>query len=154
MSNSQDSFFDVTLAIKEDTSRTSQLNAEQIISPDLSTKKFLGDNQEKTQFQIALALAGRFEPIVVRNTATITLGRADRERNAIPTIDLSDDNALVLGVSRLHAKILYINGCFYIKDMGSVNGTWLNNFRLEPHQAVPIDRGDHIRLGRLAMNVL
>lgn len=154
MSTSQDFLFDVTLAIKEDTSRTSQLNAEQIISPDLATKKFMEDKSGKTQFQIALALAGHLEPIVIRNTATITLGRADRQRNAIPTIDLSNDNALLLGVSRLHAKILYMDGSFYIKDMGSVNGTWLNNYRLEAYQIVPIDRGDQICLGRLAMNVL
>jgi hypothetical protein len=155
MSNTKDSFFDVTLPIiKEDASRTSKLNAENLVSPDLATRKLFDAKQEKTIFQIALALAGHAEPIVVRNTATITLGRADRQRNAIPTIDLSDDNALLLGVSRLHAKILYMDGNFYIKDMGSINGTWLNNLRLEPHQLVPLERGDNIRLGRLTMNVI
>jgi pSer/pThr/pTyr-binding forkhead associated (FHA) protein len=155
MKQSMQSILDATLPlIKEDTCRTTQLNPEQMTAIDFATKKLFEERQGKANFQISFAIAGRPEPIILRNTASITFGRADRQRNAIPTVDLSDHDALELGVSRLHAKVLYLDGCFYIKDMGSINGTWLNGLRLESYQVVPIDRGDKIQLGKLVMIVV
>lgn len=49
-------------------------------------------------------------------------------------------------ISRKHCKITRINGNFYISDEGSVNGTYVNNKRVEPGQSCQIKRGDIVRL--------
>jgi pSer/pThr/pTyr-binding forkhead associated (FHA) protein len=148
MKLSQDLFLDSNIPVlKEDSSRTALLDAADI-KPKKTAKKKSSDVSSDAM-KISLYLPNRRKPIVICNTASITLGRTDRQRNAIPTVDLSEENALLLGVSRLHAKLLYIDGGFYLKDMGSTNGTWLNQKRLAPYEILPIESGDQIRLGSL-----
>lgn len=51
------------------------------------------------------------------------------------------------GVSRLHAKIYTQEGQFYIEDLNSTNGTYLNDEVLEYHQPRQLSRGDRVRFG-------
>jgi hypothetical protein len=147
-------FSDASLGVhKDDRLQTSRLDAEEAPAVELSTKK-LQEAGEDPRMQISIQLPSFREPVVFRNKACITIGRADRQRNAIPNLDLSAENAQALGVSRLHAKILYVDSQFYLKDMGSINGTWLNQLRLEAYQIVPLDHGDKIRLGQLSFCIL
>ena len=81
----------------------------------------------------------------------ITIGRRDPKRKINPTIDLTEERGAQLGVSRLHVEINFQNGRYYLKDMGSANGTWVNNSKLVPYQPHPIETGDQIRLGQLAL---
>jgi hypothetical protein len=46
--------------------------------------------------------------------------------------------------SRQHAEITYRNGNFFITDLGSTHGTWVNGQRV---QEVRLTSGSHIRLG-------
>ena len=101
---------------------------------------------------ISFYLPSRSEPIVSRD-ATITLGRRDPKRKINPTIDLTEERGAQLGVSRLHAEINFQNNRYYLKDMGSANGTWVNNSKLVPYQPHPIETGDQVRLGQLALLV-
>jgi len=50
-------------------------------------------------------------------------------------------------VSRRHAEITYANGCFMLRDLGSRNGTFLNDNRLEPHSLHILKLHDQIRIG-------
>ncbi len=50
-------------------------------------------------------------------------------------------------VSRLHAEIQTERSTFYLVDLGSTNGTYLNNMRLEPRERYPLSLGDKIDLG-------
>jgi diguanylate cyclase (GGDEF)-like protein len=53
-----------------------------------------------------------------------------------------------LSVSRHHAAISVDDrGSAWITDLGSTNGTFLNNRRLAPHHAARLDDGDRIQLG-------
>jgi two-component system, cell cycle response regulator len=59
-----------------------------------------------------------------------------------------DDAGLILdedGVSRHHAKVVLLSGnvCL-VQDLGSTNGTYVNDVRVEAH---PLEHGDRIRLG-------
>jgi len=54
-------------------------------------------------------------------------------------------------VSRNHARITFENGVFYIEDMGSSNGTFINDARITAHRPMPLgltDVGASIRIGK------
>jgi FHA domain len=95
-------------------------------------------------------LPSRSEPLISRDS-TITMGRRDPKRKINPTIDLTEERGAQLGVSRLHAEINFQNNRYHLKDMGSANGTWVNNSKLVPYQPHPVETGDQIRLGQLAL---
>ncbi|RUR80245.1 FHA domain-containing protein [Chlorogloeopsis fritschii PCC 9212] len=64
-----------------------------------------------------------------------------------PDIDVSglpDANI----VSRIHAQIQVQESSFYIEDLGSSNGTYLNDIRLEPSTHYSLKPGDKIDLGQ------
>lgn len=50
------------------------------------------------------------------------------------------------GISRRHCKICSINGRYYILDLGSTNGTFVNGKRISPEHNVEIAPGDKIKL--------
>ncbi len=52
-------------------------------------------------------------------------------------------------VSRKHARIYKESGRFFIEDMNSANGTFVNGVRIA--RAVPLKQGDHIRIGKTIM---
>ena len=51
------------------------------------------------------------------------------------------------GVSRLHARIIRQEKRYYIEDLNSTNGTYLNDAALEYHQPKELNRDDRIRFG-------
>lgn len=48
--------------------------------------------------------------------------------------------------SQVHARIFKRNGSFFLEDMGSTNGTYLN--RRKVTSATPVSRGDRARIGK------
>lgn len=60
------------------------------------------------------------------------------------TCDISIRN---LSISRFHAAIGF-NGTegFYLTDLNSANGTWINRRRIDPMQRMPLHDGDLIRV--------
>lgn len=64
----------------------------------------------------------------------------------IPDIDISRlPNADF--VSRLHAEIHVEKNVYYLVDVGSANGTYLNNVRIKPAKRYQLNFGDKIDLG-------
>ncbi|WP_017316399.1 FHA domain-containing protein [Mastigocladopsis repens] len=64
----------------------------------------------------------------------------------IPDIDVSGlPNADF--VSRFHAEIQVEKSTYYIVDVGSSNGTYLNNVRIKPKTRYSLNFGDKIDLG-------
>jgi len=83
----------------------------------------------------------------------IVVGREDANSSIFPELDLTPYGALEKGVSRRHAKITHHDDELTIEDIGSVNGTFLNGDQLTPYQQVPINSGDVLQLGALALQV-
>ena len=48
-------------------------------------------------------------------------------------------------VSRRHARLTY-DGAWKIEDIGSANGTWVNEHKLEPGELCPVKAGDRVAL--------
>jgi pSer/pThr/pTyr-binding forkhead associated (FHA) protein len=77
---------------------------------------------------------GHTQEHVLIEGATATIGRSSNNDICIPEQH----------VSRQHAVISYRDGVFMISDLGSANGTFVNEERL--HEAYPLASGDRIRL--------
>ncbi len=63
--------------------------------------------------------------------------------------------ALVIGdefASNHHARFTTAHGLWYVEDLGSTNGTWLNRRRI--HAAQRLKKGDKIWIGHTTLTVL
>lgn len=83
----------------------------------------------------------------------VTLGRVEDVTGENPDIDLSPYEALAHGVSRRHAAIEHHGSHLVLTDLGSTNGTFLNDMHLRPRQPYILKRDDEIRLGYLSLRV-
>lgn len=101
---------------------------------------------------IVVFVAGSKEPLVLTVKQPITFGRSISQ-SLHTHVDLTKNNAVDNGVSRLHARLHYENNNFYVEDMNSVNGTYLNGDPLQPATKTAIKNADELRLGRLRMYV-
>lgn len=50
--------------------------------------------------------------------------------------------------SRLHARILEENGCIYLEDLNSTNGTFKNGLRMHPYEKRRLEKDDELRFGK------
>ncbi|SRR5690606_1768383 len=76
------------------------------------------------------------------------IGRWDADNGIFPDVDLDvyDPDAKV---SRRHARIVRRNGTYYIEDLGSTNGTFINRGRrLLPGVPQDLKEGDEIIVGK------
>lgn len=79
----------------------------------------------------------------------IVIGRWDAESGCFPEIDITDDD---IGgwVSRKHARIFFNNSKYFIEDLSSKNGTFVNKGRrLSPGVPQELNTGDEIIIGKL-----
>ncbi len=82
------------------------------------------------------------------------LGRTDPHSNIFPEIDLSRFDPETK-VSRRHARIWLEGETFLVEDLGSVNGTVINDsVRLAPRQPRVLDSGDRLRVGETTLHFL
>ena len=54
--------------------------------------------------------------------------------------------------SNNHARFQIAHGLWYVKDLGSTNGTWLNGRRI--HAAQRLKKGDKIKIGHTVVTVV
>lgn len=50
-------------------------------------------------------------------------------------------------VSRAHAQLVWQDDTYWVEDLSSTNGTWVNGRRLPPHEPTALKPGDVIGLG-------
>ncbi|MDH3942933.1 MAG: FHA domain-containing protein [Anaerolineae bacterium] len=95
---------------------------------------------------------GQSIPLVGRQEFTI--GRISEGQAILPDVDLTPYEAYDRGVSRLHATVKLYPERFSITDLGSSNGTRLNNQKIAPHQEEFLSHGDIITLGKFKIQTL
>jgi hypothetical protein len=71
-------------------------------------------------------------------SATVRIGRAPGA-----TLRMGD-----ISVSRLHAELRHVGDGWMLRDLGSMNGTYLNGLRITT--PVRVRAGDHVRFGAVA----
>ncbi len=71
----------------------------------------------------------------------------DREKFVMGS-DVSCDYVITNNdhISRRHSVILFENDSFFITDLGSTNGTYLNDITIEPDLLYPLESGTKLRL--------
>jgi hypothetical protein len=89
---------------------------------------------------------GRTVPLPT-DRAEMLIGCQDPADHIFPDIDLSPFDARSSGVSRRHALLRYASGQWTITDLGSANGTFVNDAALTPQTPVALPDGAVVRLG-------
>lgn len=102
-------------------------------------------------FQLVLVDSGR--RLMLDENKELMIGRADEKRGIVPDIDLGDYGGYDTGVSRRHAIIFLHHKHCVIKDLGSANGTFINNRRVSPNQPTLINHGDELKFGTLLTRI-
>ena len=107
----------------------------------------------RTVHRYGYAFASPPNATVERAAARIVCAdRIHRLREGENLLGRDDDCAVILdfvGVSRHHARITVRDGGATLEDLGSKNGTWRNDERVE--KAADLRDGDAIRLGSLTV---
>ena len=115
-------------------------------------KDWLIDEKAIPDGGIAVYVEGGFNPVYIDSKQEFVIGRKVGETSE-GLLDLSAVGGYHLGVSRRHAVIRRTEHGYEMLDLGSANGTWLNDERLIPHKAYPLVSGSHLRLGSMRLFV-
>lgn len=78
----------------------------------------------------------------------VIIGRSHRDLMA--DIDLGPYGAAQLGISRHHARLIWRQQQWFIDDLGSLNGTFVNHVQVKPGNPIPLDNGDVIRCSHMS----
>jgi FHA domain len=82
------------------------------------------------------------------SAAETQIGRWDADGGIFPDVDLDSDDPEAK-VSRRHARITFREGQYFLEDLGSTNGTFVNRGRrLSPGTRQALNDGDEIIVGK------
>ncbi len=91
------------------------------------------------------------ELIVGRASKNINKHIGNKKRVAEPTIDLTPYGGRSAGVSRQHSRLLNKGNQWFIEDLGSTNGTFVNDTKIPPNKTIPVQKGDFLRFGEIEL---
>ncbi|MGN0384128.1 MAG: DUF6382 domain-containing protein, partial [Eubacterium sp.] len=78
---------------------------------------------------------------IVPNTYPYVIGKFQKN------VDFIIDNKMI---SRMHAKFTEESEGYFMEDLNSTNGTYLNDRRLAPHEKVPVRIGDKVTFSTIS----
>jgi hypothetical protein len=127
----------------------------QALTPEMIREWLLNNTKEAVvpDSGIAFYVDGHSMPAYIDPNGEFVLGRKVGDTSDL-LLDLGPFAGYSLGVSRRHITVRRTREGYEILDLGSVNGTWLDEERLIPHRAYPLPSGSHLRLGRMRLLVL
>jgi pSer/pThr/pTyr-binding forkhead associated (FHA) protein len=99
------------------------------------------------QGEVTLADAAPAQGLVVQAGDQTRVFHTDFTAGRQGTMAVSDEHA-----SGHHALFQFAHGLWYVEDLGSTNGTWLNGRRIFAAQR--LKKGDKIRIGRTVITVV
>lgn len=103
---------------------------------------------------VVLFVAGHSDnPIPLMVSQPVSFGRTTSTGSLKHHVDLTRFDAVNYGVSRLHMILHQKDGKFFVEDVDTVNGTYINGEPSKPRSLIAIKNGDEIRLGQLRMYI-
>ncbi len=112
--------------------------------------KFIQNFQAPEQ-GIGIYLEDLFNPIIVEVRPEFILGRKRPETTLENLIDMTPYGGYEKGVSQAHALFRKNELGYEVLDLGSTNGTWMDNKRLMPKEPYFLRSGTQVNLGRLSL---
>lgn len=103
---------------------------------------------------IAVYAAGASKPIYLFFEKELVMGRKGENAAEGSLLDLTELGGYQMGLSRRHAVIRRTESGFEIIDLASTNGSWLNDERLVPNKAYPLESGAQLRFGRMRLLIV
>jgi len=100
---------------------------------------------------IAIYVAGTSKPIYLHFDNELVFGRTSDKEFDDSLLDLTELGGYQMGISRRHAVISRVESGYKITDLGSTNGSWLNNERLVPNKPYKLPSGSQLRFGRMRL---
>jgi hypothetical protein len=127
----------------------------QALTPEMIEEWVLNNTKEAVvpDSGVAFYVDGHSMPAYIDPEGEFVLGRKAGTSSDL-LLDLAPFGGYSLGVSRQHILVRRTVDGYEVLDLGSVNGTWLNEERLVPHQPYRLPSGSHLRLGRMRILVL
>jgi hypothetical protein len=102
------------------------------------------------RFQVVGPRGVLWERPILETENPFVIGRRSISRNIYPHLHLtySDPSAYI---SRRHAQVIANEQGYNVEDLGSENGTFLNDVRLAPHRRTPLRNGDVVQIGKIQL---
>jgi DNA-binding response OmpR family regulator len=116
-----------------------QASLDEFADPDIATFLF----RQRGRFQVRLPAGQEF-----------IIGRSHTGDAPQPDIDLTPYKAAAYGASRLHAKLRHEDNGWWLEDLHSSNGTWINGMRLAAYQPVHLEIRNQVLFGNLQLYIL
>jgi FHA domain len=114
--------------------------------------------QEKTAWRAAVsAVTGQGDATVAEGgrTPSIIIQAGDQTRTFHTEFTAGRQGSLIIAdehASSQHCLFMSAHGYWYVEDLGSTNGTWLNGRRIVAAQR--LKKGDKVKIGRTTIVVV
>jgi hypothetical protein len=128
-----------------------------VLRDSMKPADFLAPNNSSSfeeGWKVRLMLHGLSEYLILHEGHHIKLGRFEPDEREFDELDLAPYRASSYGVSRVHAQIFLKSKQLFITDLQSTNGTYLRGMKVTPYVPAALSKGDEVRLGRLALQVM
>jgi hypothetical protein len=99
--------------------------------------------------RLVVAASGAEIPLSAKEE--LLIGREDPVSGIYPDVDLTPHGGEDGGVSRRHARLIVEGGKYFVEDLDSTNFTFVNKQKLAPRTRQPLNDGDELRCGRVAL---
>jgi serine/threonine protein kinase len=107
---------------------------------------------QRRDLKVRLTVKPGGQEILVSGQSELTIGRAYKDK--VPNVDLSPYGGSKAGVSRQHSRLIHQDDEWFIEDLGSTNGTFVNGVKLKPQQRVVLKNDDQIRCGQIELQFM
>jgi hypothetical protein len=127
-----------------------QPNCEQValpVMPDLA----LFTSRQRLMLELETAPKVTF---VINPIYAVLIGRNEDNSLSQPAIDLAPYKAQQYGISRSHAVLRRYSDNLWLNDLGSRNGTFINQVKLQPFATYRLCDGDEVVFGSLKGRIL
>ena len=81
------------------------------------------------------------------------MGRAHVMKSLKPHVDVTAHGGFTAGISRLHAALKHDQTGWFITDLTSSNGTWVNGLRVAPNVRYHLATINDIQFTRLELKI-